>query len=180
MATLIDHNLAFASFSLPPAPSMHLLSKFLSWSALSLVVHPTAAYTPIVVKNVTNLGSQLTPDVTDVSRDGGHSTLISGNIVWLYDDTECKDAKGSQLSFVSNTAAYSASPRDNMTLVRDFGVVNVGKEKDGTLKNAILAGTSVSTGGWVPFQPDELEFNQQMNGKERVAICGFLMSRGST
>ena len=131
----------------------------------------TAAYTPIVVKNVTPLGSQLTPDVNNVSRDGGHSSLIDGNIVWLYDDTECMDSKGSLLSFVSNTAAISTSPQDNVTTVTDFGVINVGKEKNGSPKNAILAGTNVGAGGWVPFQPDELEFNQQMSGKERVAIC---------
>lgn len=97
--------------------------------------------------------------------------MINGNIVWLYDDTECMDSEGSLLSFVSNTAAYSTAPQDNVTTVTDFGVVNVGKEKDGTPKNAILADTTVGTGGWVPFRPDELEFNQQMNGKERVAIC---------
>ena len=129
------------------------------------------AYNPIVVKKVTPLGSQLTPDVNDVSRDGGYSALINGNSVWLYDDTECLDAGGKQLSFVSNTAAYATQPAKNVTTVTDFGVVNMGKEKDGSQKNAILADTTVGTGGWVPFQPDELEFNQQMNGKERVAIC---------
>ena len=131
------------------------------------------SYTPIIVKNVTNLGPQISPDVSDVSRDGGYSTLINGNIVWLYDDTECLDAKGSQLSFVSNTAAICDSPRDNITRLRDYGVVNVGKESDGSPKNAILAGTAVGAGGWVPFQPDELDFNRQMSGKERVAICKF-------
>ena len=160
---------------------MHLLSKCSEWSVLSVVVMvaTTSAYTPIVVKNITHVGTQLTPDVNHVSRDGGHSALINGNIVWLYDDTECMDAKGSQLSFVSNTAAYSASPRDNLTSVQDFGVINVGKEQDGTVKNAILAGTTVGKGGWVPFQPDELDFNQQMNGKERVAICKFVVISSS-
>ena len=155
---------------------MHLNVAAHPWGVLSFIAPAIASYTSIVIKNVTNLGPQITPDGNNVSRDGGHSALISGKVVWLYDDTECMDAKGSQLSFVSNTAAYSASPRDNLMLVRDFGVVNVGKEKDGTPKNAILAGTSVSTGGWVPFQPDELEFNQQMNGRERVAICELAVS----
>ncbi|KAG8531518.1 uncharacterized protein KY384_003147 [Bacidia gigantensis] len=144
-----------------------------SAQAVSLVISisPTlASYTPIFIGNVTLLGPQLTPDVNNVSRDGGYSSLINGNIVWLYDDTECMDSQGSQLSFVSNTAAFSASPRDNLTVVKDFGVVNVGKEKDGSPKNAILADTTVGSGGWVPFQPDELAFNQQMKGKERVAI----------
>ena len=131
------------------------------------------SYTPIIIKNVTNLGPQITPDVSDVSRDGGYSALVNGNVVWLYDDTECLDAKGSQISFISNTAAICASPNDNITSLRDFGVVNVGKEKDGRPKNAILAGTAVGAGGWVPFQPDELDFNQKMTGKERVAICKY-------
>ena len=127
-------------------------------------------YTPIAVKKVTDLGPQLTPDVNDVSRDGGHSTLVNGNVVWLYDDTECFDKNGAQLSFVSNTASYSTQPSSNVTTVTDFGVVGVGHEKDGSPKNAILADTSVGTGGWVPFQADELEFNDQMKPRERVAI----------
>ena len=131
----------------------------------------TSAWSPIVVKNVQLLGPQLTPDVTAVSRDGGHSTLINGKIVWLYDDTECSDQQRHQLSFVSNTAAYQSST--DISTVTDFGTVNLGKNEDGTPKTAILAGTTVGTGGWIPFQPDELDFNKQMDGKERVAICEF-------
>lgn len=123
-----------------------------------------------MVRNVTTIGSQLSPDVTHVSRDGGYSALINGNIVWLYDDTECTDLQGNQLSFISNTASYQEDPR-NISTVSDFGVVNLGKNPDGSMKTAILAGTTVGTGGWIPFQPDELDFNQQMVGKERVAIC---------
>lgn len=147
-------------------PSIALLSTYcLILSAL------TQAWTPIVVKNVTTLGPQLTPDVTNVSRDGGYSALINGNIVWLYDDTECMDTQGYQLSFVSNTAAYANQPNSNVATVLDFGVVNLGTNPDGSPKTAILAHTTVGTGGWIPFQPDELQYNEQMNGKERVAIC---------
>lgn len=138
---------------------------------LCIVLSPfTLAWTPIIVKNVTALGAQLTPDVTDVSRDGGYSALINGNIVWLYDDTECNDLDGNQLSFISNTASYQDSP-NKVSTVTDFGVVDLGKNQDGSPKTAILAGTTVATGGWIPFQPDELDFNHQMVGKERVAIC---------
>lgn len=150
--------------------SKHTLAACI-WSLVCSVPLLSASYSPIAVRNVTLLGPQLTPDVQSVSRDGGHSVLINGNVVWLYDDTECRDSKGKQLSFVSNTAAISASPNDNITLVRDFGVVNLGREKNGGPKNAILADTSVGTGGWIPFQPDELQFNREMNGKQRVAIC---------
>jgi hypothetical protein len=129
------------------------------------------AWNPVIVKTVTTLGPQLSPDVTNVSRDGGYSVLINGNIVWLYDDTECMDLEGDQLSFVSNTAAYQTNNNGNVSTVTDFGVVNLGKDKNGSPKTAVLAGTTVGTGGWIPFQPDELDFNQQMNGKERVAIC---------
>ena len=146
-------------------PSYRMLASF------ALPIPSILAYSPIVVKNVTNLGPQISPDVSDVSRDGGYSALINGDVVWIYDDTECLDAQGSQLSFVSNTAAACQSPRENITLLRDYGVVNVGKEKDGSPKSAILPGTAVGAGGWVPFQPDELDFNRQMSGKERVAIC---------
>ena len=131
----------------------------------------TQAWTPIVVKNVTTLGPQLTPDVTNVSRDGGYSALINGNIIWLYDDTECMDTQGNQLSFVSNTAAYANQPDSNVATVTDFGTVNLGTNPDGSPKTAILAHTTVGTGGWIPFQLEELQYNKQMNGKERVAIC---------
>ena len=129
------------------------------------------ARTPIAVKNVTALGPQLTPAVTNVSRDGGYSALINGNIVWLYDDTECMDTQGNQLSFVSNTAAYVDQPSNNVATIADFGVVKLGTNPNGSPKTAILAHTTVGTGGWIPFQPDELQYNEQMNGKERVAIC---------
>ena len=136
-----------------------------------LLINLTQARTPIVVKRVTTLGPQLTPDVTNVSRDGGYSALINGNIVWLYDDTECMDMQGNQLSFVSNTATYANQPNSNVATVADFGIVNLGTNPDGSPKTAILAHTTVGTGGWIPFQPDELQYNEQMNGKERVAIC---------
>ena len=130
------------------------------------------------MKNVTELGPQLSPGVTDVSRDGGYTVLINGHIVWIYDDTECFDQEGNQLSFVSNTAAYSDQPNKNVSTVVDFGVVDLGKDKKGKPKSAILAKSSVGSGGWVPFQPDELQFNKQKNGQERVAICRFVFSFG--
>lgn len=141
---------------------------FASCLILSALIH---AGTPILVKNVSTLGPQLTPDVSNVSRDGGYSALINGNIVWLYDDTECMDAQGNQLSFISNTAAYANQPDSSIATVADFGVVNLGTNPNGSPKTAILAHTTVGTGGWIPFQPDELQYNEQMNGKERVAIC---------
>ena len=132
------------------------------------------ASTPVIVKTVTNLGPQLTPDVTDVSRDGGYSALINGKIVWLYDDTECMDMTGTQLSFVSNTAAYQSFDNgNNVSTITDFGVVDLGSNQDGNPKTAILANTTVRTGGWIPFVQDELEFNKENNGKQRVAICEF-------
>ena len=128
-------------------------------------------WTPIFVKKVTELGPQISPDVTDVSRDGGYSSLINGNIVWIYDDTECFDQEGTQISFISNTAAYSAQPNQNISNLVDFGVIEVGKDKNGQPKRAILADTTVGTGGWIPFGADELDFNDKRKGQERVAIC---------
>ena len=138
-------------------------------SALSVAL--VESYNPIVVKNVTELGPQLSPGVTNVSRDGGYSSLIGGRIVWTYDDTECFDHEGNQLSFISNTASYSDQPDKNISNVADFGVIEVGKEESGESKKAILADTTVGTGGWIPFQADELDFNDKNQGKERVAIC---------
>lgn len=139
-----------------------------------LLRHVVLAWTPVVVKTVTNLGPQLTPDITDVSRDGGYSALINGKIVWLYDDTECMDMTGTQLSFVSNTAAYQSFDNgNNVSTIADFGVVDLGSNQDGSPKTAILANTTVRTGGWIPFVQDELEFNEENSGKQRVAICEF-------
>ena len=100
--------------------------------------------------------------------------MINENIVWLYDDTECMDRKGNQLSFVSNTAAYADQPNKNVLALADFGVVMVGQDNKGRENYAILADSSVGMGGWVPFEPDELEFNVYKQGKERVAICESL------
>ena len=126
---------------------------------------------PIAVKNTIFLGPQCSSDVTNVSRDGGYSLLINGSIVWLYDDTECTNSQGSQLSFVSNTAATAIQPNQNISLIQDYGVVMVGQGSKGELDYAILANTTVGTGGWIPFLSDELEFNQQNKPRERIAIC---------
>ena len=151
---------------------------YLAWSSAIIpcffLRHVVHAWTPVVVKTVTTVGPQLTPDVTNVSRDGGYSALISGKIVWLYDDTECMDRMGNQLSFVSNTAAYQRFDNaNNVSTITDFGVIDLGSNQDGSPKTAILPGTTVRTGGWIPFERDELEFNDKNNGKQRVAICEF-------
>ena len=138
---------------------------------MNLTSTTATSWTPVVVKNVTELGPQLSPSVTSVSRDGGYSSLINGQIVWTYDDTECFDYEGNQLSFISNTASCSDEPNKNVSIVADFGVVEVGTDKNGKPKRAILADTTVGTGGWIPFQPDELDFNNKGKGKQRVAIC---------
>ena len=107
----------------------------LVWSINFIIFgHWAAAWSPIIVKNVTAIGPQLTPDVTNVSRDGGYSALINGNIVYLYDDTECMDSKGTQLSFVSNTAAYGGDSDTDLRTVLDFGVVNLGVDETGSPK----------------------------------------------
>ena len=141
--------------------------------AISYCVVPTLsqAESPIVVKNTVLLGPQLTPDVTNVSRDGGFSVLVNGKITWLYDDTECMNVEGLQSSFVSNTAAFASQPNKNVSIVEDFGVMMVGKDKHGKSEYAILADITVGTGGWIPFLQDELDFNKQKDGTERVAIC---------
>lgn len=146
------------------------------------VLAACAAWTPIVVKNVTELGPQISPDVTQVSRDGGYSVLLDGRIVWLYDDTECFDLGKKQLSFVSNTAAYAKDPNKNVSMLQDFGVEAVGKEKNsGITDYAILADKTVGTGGWIAFSDDELSFNKERKGRERVAICKTnLSSRNAT
>lgn len=147
----------------------------LSWMLSSLMyitITPAQAeqWTRLSIRNITLIGPQLAPDVTNVSRDGGYSVLINDNVVWLYDDTECMGYAGNQLSFVSNTAALSY-PNQNISVVDDFGVVEVGEDRYGRKESAILANDTVGTGGWIPFMPDELQFNDNNKGQERVAIC---------
>ena len=96
--------------------------------------------------------------------------MINSQVVWLYDDTECLGYAGNQLSFVSNTATY-AYPNQNISTVEDFGVVMVGEDAYGRKEYAILANDTVGTGGWIPFLADELQFNDNNKGQERVAIC---------
>lgn len=163
-----------------PTMSSHMTRSAASMYTLLFVcvvlVIYTEAWTPILVKKVIQLGPQITPDVTHVSRDGGYSVLLNGHIVWLYDDTECLDLGGKQLSFVSNTAAYATDPNKNVSILQDFGVEAVGREKaTGMTDYAILADRTVGTGGWIPFSDDELDFNKQRKGKERVAICNTPM-----
>ncbi|KAL8690797.1 MAG: hypothetical protein Q9218_003846 [Villophora microphyllina] len=137
----------------------------------SVLITPVSGWSPIIVKSVTELGPQVAPDVTHVSRDGGYSVLLDGNIVWLYDDTECLDLGGKQLSFASNTAAYAMDANKNVSILQDFGVEVVGKDKkNGKADTAILADTTVATGGWINFSSDEIDFNEKHKGIERVAI----------
>ena len=99
--------------------------------------------------------------------------MINGNIVWLYDDTECMDFDGSLFSFPSNTAAYAYQPNKNLLVMADFGVVMVGKDRFGRKKSAIFADSTIGTGGWISLERGELDFNKKLNGKERVVICTF-------
>lgn len=131
-------------------------------------------WTPVLVKEVTSLGPQYSPDITNVSRDGGYSVLINAHILWLYDDTECMDLEGNQLSFVSNSAAYADRPNENISSVADFNTARVGEDASGGEKYAIVADTDVGTEGWIRYGADELDFNAEMTRKERVAICGFI------
>ena len=139
----------------------------------SLSFGSAQSFTPVSVKDVTILGMQQTSYVTNVSRDGGYSVLINGNIVWLYDDTQCMDFDGNLPSFMSNSAAYAYQPNKNLLAMADFGVVMVGKDRFGRKKSTILADSTIGTGGWIPLERGELDFNKQLNGKERVAIRTF-------
>lgn len=100
--------------------------------------------------------------------------LINAHILWLYDDTECMDLEGNQLSFVSNSAAYADRPNENISSVADFNTARVGEDASGRERYAIVPHTDVGTEGWIRYGADELDFNAEMNRKERVAICGFI------
>jgi len=82
--------------------------------------------------------------------------LLSGKVIWLYDDTECRSAGGNLNSFVPNSATYQTDSNGDLTAVRDF-------TEDGTVRNA-----------WIPFTDEERRFNEQENGGKRIAICRSL------
>ena len=128
------------------------------------------------VKNVTILGPQRSTSVTNLSRDGGSSVLLNGNIVWLYDDTASRNKNGTILSFLSNTAAYSSEPNGSVTLVRDFGVVLANQSNPFQPETAILAKEVVQNGAWIPFTEEEAVINQKDPSQERVAICMCFIS----
>ncbi|MCJ1307366.1 hypothetical protein MMC25_001012 [Agyrium rufum] len=154
-------------------PFAGYLLKFTSIAAIlaPLMTDPSLiAWTPIIVKNVNVLGPQNTPDVTGLSRDGGFSTFIDNKLIWLFDDSECIGTDGNQLSFISNTAAYLEGPDTNLTLMQDFGVEMVGKDKYGRKQFAIIGHDTVGSGGWIPFFDDESDFNTKNGGTRRVAI----------
>ncbi|KAI9894706.1 MAG: hypothetical protein M1814_002062 [Vezdaea aestivalis] len=138
--------------------------------AFNFYIFSASAWSPIFVKSVTDLGPQLTPNLTNVSRDGGYSVLINRQIVWLYDDTECLSRSGKQLSFVSNTAAYASELSTSVTTVQDFGIELAGQDSQGRSENAILGFGAVGDGGWIPFENGEAEYNKEHNGNERIAI----------
>jgi len=116
----------------------------------------TFSSSPVKVKHVTPIGIQHSKQVPNVHRDGGHSVLLSGKVIWLYDDTECRGAGGKLDSFVPNSATYQTDSNGDLTAVRDF-------TEDGTVRNA-----------WIPFTDEERRFNEQENGGKRIAICRSL------
>ena len=152
-----------------PSSQQLVLSVF--FLLLFIITVSSESWTPIVVKNVTLLGSQSSKNVNSVSRDGGHSVLLNRRIIWLYDDTECISQDGQQLSFLSNTAAYASSLESGVLNVTDFGVIVVGKNAEGYNETAILSDQAVGDGGWIPFDKEESDFNQENKGTRRIAIC---------
>ena len=135
---------------------------------LSLVVQ---AESRIQVKTITYLGPQISPQLTGLSRDGGVSVLLNDHVVWLYDDTQLTSSTDELLLFVSNTAAYSHAPQANLTFLQNFGISEAGGQGGTSGEQTLSIDITLSGGGWIPFTKDELTFNRQDPGKERIAIC---------
>ena len=130
----------------------------------------------IDIKKITYLGPQTSPQFPGVgslslSRDGGASVLLNGKVVWLFDDTQVtSNAEELLLLFVSNTAAYSHAPNGNLTLLKDFGISTAARQSGAPGGQNLTIDKALSAGGCIPFTKDELLFNRQDPGKERVAI----------
>ena len=154
------------------AAGINLVKVMLSLLAIVTLLPLTLAksWANVSVKSTQFIGRQQTPDVTQVSRDGGFSSLVSGNSIWIYDDTECLGSEGNMLSFVANTAATS-NPTTNVSEVHTYGVKQAGRDSRGRKMYAVVKQDIISTGGWISLTSDELDFNQKKKGLERFAIC---------
>ena len=141
---------------------------------------PLAISLELSISNTTYLGPLHSPDVTGLSRDGGASVLLDGRIIWIFDDTECLSETGQQIGFVSNSASYNLDPNGNITNLQDFGIVKAGKNGRSQYEYAIRAGGNAGKGGWIPFKHPDLEFNEKLPGKARIAICEFIELSGSS
>lgn len=133
----------------------------------------------IQVKNISYLGPQISPQLSGLSRDGGASVLLNDHVIWLFDDTQIISKDGELITFMSNTAAYSHAPKTNLTLLQNFGIATLGKQRPNQSGDSVTLDESFSNGGWIPFTEDELAINRQNPGRERVAICKFLASLSS-
>lgn len=125
----------------------------------------------IHIKDVSDLGPQVNPHLSQLSRDGGASVLLNDHVVWLFDDTQVSSDEDELLVFASNTAAYSHAPKANLTLLQNFGIHASAVQSLGQGGHDTATDQRLSGGGWIPFTADESAFNQQAPGKERVAIC---------
>jgi hypothetical protein len=127
-------------------------------------------------KTSLNLGPQINPRLSGLSRDGGASVLLNGHVVWLFDDAQVTSKDDELLIFVTNTAAYSHAPNANLPFLQNFGISASGKEGSCQSEHTIVVDKSLSGGGWIPFAEDESAFNRQGPGKDRMAICRWLAS----
>jgi hypothetical protein len=121
--------------------------------------------------NIKQIGFQTSPSVTNVSRDGGHSTFVNGKTVFLYADTSCFNSAGQMASFLSNTASMDMDS-DNATVVQDFGITKID-----AFQTAINNASFVPNDGWIPFTPEEVAYNKDNSGVKRVAICKLELHR---
>jgi hypothetical protein len=76
------------------------------------------------VRDVKELGLQENHKAIRTSREGGHSVLINGRVVWLYDNTKQLGKGGTAVSHRRVSAAYSTDPDKRIRLIEDISLTS--------------------------------------------------------
>lgn len=68
------------------------------------------------------------PTVGGWRQMGVAGVLLNDRMIWLFDGTQIISKDNELITFVSNTAAYSHTPKANVTLLQNFDIVALGKQ----------------------------------------------------
>jgi hypothetical protein len=127
----------------------------------------------IHIKNVVYHGTQISPQLPGLYRDGSASVLLNGRVIWQFDDIGSPPRTPS-FSLLCPTLLRTAMLLSEIShCCSIFGIFASGKQNTAQ-EQAVAAVQTLSDGGWIPFAKDELAFNRKDPGQQHIAICGTL------